>query len=121
LNVIAVIAALPSALFLLAAMRSVSDAGESGGLFVVAVLWAGFVYFVWWLGTRAVDKAENAVHFAADQMERRTRAMEQQVDAETIGHVAGAGQHADESETARKWTTRTDAFGRIVGDDDDDE
>jgi hypothetical protein len=42
------------------------------------------------------------------------------VDAETIRHVAGAGKLADEFETARKWTTKTNAFGRIVGDDDDE-
>jgi len=68
----------------------------------------------------ALDKASAATRFTTDQLERRTRAYEQQVDAETIGHVSGAGGRADRSATARKWTTKTDAFGRVVGDDDED-
>ena len=52
-------------------------------------------------------------------MDRRTRAMEQSSDGEVIGQVAQAGKLADESKTARKWTTRTDAVGRIVGEDED--
>jgi hypothetical protein len=33
-----------------------------------------------------------------------------------MGHVSGAGKRADQSTTARKWTTRTDEFDRVVGD-----
>ncbi len=111
LSVIAAIAALPGLFFLFA----ISD----DSINVLALIWIGVIAVAWWTLTKATDKAGDAMRFAADQMERRTQAMEQSSDAETIGNVANAGKSADESETARKWTTRTDAFGRVVGEDDE--
>jgi hypothetical protein len=118
-NGIAIVAAGLPALVFLGAAASGGPNGEYGIALLMTVAWSGFVAAIWWVLTRIMDKGEEALRFAGDHVERRTRSMEQQVDAETLGHVAGAGKLADESETARAWTKRTDAFGRIVGRDDD--
>jgi hypothetical protein len=120
LVVVAVVAVSPSALAF-SLIPKAHDAGGAVFVIIIAAIWAGFVALCYYLINTALDKANAALRFTTEHVERRTVATEQHVDAETIGHVATAGKLADESDTARKWTTKTDAFGRTVRDDDDGE
>lgn len=130
LIVIAGVASTPALILFAMGLQNMSRGHNAGPIFM-GLLWTGAVVLAYTLINRTLDKAAEvaravrdranaSTRFATDQVERRTVATERHVDAETIGHVAGAGKLADESDTARKWTTRTDAFGRVVGDDDDD-